>query len=143
MGDGGGSGDDLEEALLMHRPPTAAAAIPPPLIQPETDISATWLERTVGLKLSNFVREEIGLIGGVATMITFQIFGKRWLDVEEHVIPKAIGLFVWLFTVILILAFGVVRHADCLAIRLGEVRCWSGHQTHPIFCRGLLQLMLG
>lgn len=34
--------------------------------------------------------------------------------------PKAIGLFIWLFGAILTLAFGVVRHADCLAVRLGE-----------------------
>jgi Ca2+:H+ antiporter len=33
---------------------------------------------------------------------------------------QAVGLGVWLFGSILGLAFGVVRHADCLAVLLGE-----------------------
>src|SRR4030095_346124 len=45
--------------------------------------------------------------------------GKAWLA-ELSNAAWVIFLFLWLFGAILISAFGVVRHADCLAIKLGE-----------------------
>jgi Ca2+:H+ antiporter len=55
------------------------------------------------------------LISGVL----FLIFGVGWLTNLSSYSFAGV-LFVWLFVAILISAFGVVRHADCLAIKLGE-----------------------
>ena len=48
-------------------------------------------------------------------MVVFLTVGQPWLK-ELSSVPKALGLFLWLFAAILTLAFGVVRHADCLAV---------------------------
>ena len=49
----------------------------------------------------------------------FFLFGTAWMADLSN--PAWEGfLFLWLFIAILISAFGVVRHADCLAIKLGE-----------------------
>ncbi|WP_309400431.1 calcium:proton antiporter [Cerasicoccus maritimus] len=66
-----------------------------------------------------FFRTELSLIVGLITAVLFLIFGKAWLE-DLSSIPKVLGLFVWLFAVMLWSSFGVVRHADCLAIKLGE-----------------------
>ncbi|QDU61644.1 Sodium/proton antiporter ChaA [Planctomycetes bacterium Pan216] len=67
----------------------------------------------------NVLRSEGSLWIGTVTTILFLIFGKSWLVGLSS--PSLAGLFfVWLFVVILWLAFSVVRHADCLAIKLGE-----------------------
>lgn len=66
-----------------------------------------------------FVRREAGLVFGLATMGIFQLFGTPWVSNLDSV-AKGVGLFVWLFFAILALSFGVVRHADCLAVLLGE-----------------------
>lgn len=55
----------------------------------------------------------------VATALLFLLFGKGWLaDLSSA--PRLLGLFSWLFISILVAAFGVVRHADALAVKLGE-----------------------
>jgi Ca2+:H+ antiporter len=65
------------------------------------------------------VRNEIGLVVGVATAGLFYGYGQTWLqDLSNS--WWSVGLFAWLFLAILWLAFGVVRHADALAVRLGE-----------------------
>jgi len=69
--------------------------------------------------LMNLLRTEWLLSIGVVTTALFLAFGKQWLaDLSSG--AWALFLFVWLFGAILTSAFGVVRHADCLAIKLGE-----------------------
>jgi Ca2+:H+ antiporter len=59
------------------------------------------------------------LLPGAASALAFFAFGNGWLSALAN--PWWAGfLFVWLFGAILNSAFAVVRHADCLAIKLGE-----------------------
>lgn len=65
------------------------------------------------------VRMEWLLLPGAASALAFFAFGNGWLSALAN--PWWAGfLFVWLFGAILNSAFAVVRHADCLAIKLGE-----------------------
>jgi Ca2+:H+ antiporter len=55
----------------------------------------------------------------VLTAALFLAFGSGWLADLSN--PFWFGfLFAWLFGVILLSAFAVVRHAECLAVKLGE-----------------------
>jgi len=56
---------------------------------------------------------------GIITTLLFFVVGQNWLmDLSN---PLKYGFFfIWLFVVMLWLSFEVVRHADCLAIILGE-----------------------
>ena len=66
-----------------------------------------------------FLRAEAGLLVGAGTASLFLSYGGGWLSDLSN--PWwAAGMFVWLFVSIAWLAFGVVRHADALAERLGE-----------------------
>tara|TARA_R100000027_G_scaffold61057_2_gene52191 strand:+ start:1414 stop:2511 length:1098 start_codon:yes stop_codon:yes gene_type:complete len=56
---------------------------------------------------------------GIATTIVFLTVGGAWAK-DLNSVFVAGGLFAWLFAVMLWLSFGVVRHAECLAIKLGE-----------------------
>ena len=62
---------------------------------------------------------EYPLLIGVATVATFLVLGSRLEEITVDVL-SLVGVFVWLFAVILWSAVCVVRHADCLAIKLGE-----------------------
>jgi len=65
------------------------------------------------------LRSEPALWVGALTTILFTIYADALLSDLSS--PQLSGvLFVWLFLVMLWLAFGVVRHADSLAILLGE-----------------------
>jgi Ca2+:H+ antiporter len=64
-------------------------------------------------------RSEWLLFPGLASAVLFLLFGKGWLANLTNPWWAAF-LFLWLVGAILISAFGVVRHADCLAIKLGE-----------------------
>lgn len=65
------------------------------------------------------IKREAGLLVGIATLVVFLLWGSDWLGtLSGWVFPLVI--FVWLFTSMLWLSFGVVHHADCLAIKLGE-----------------------
>jgi Ca2+:H+ antiporter len=77
------------------------------------------VERPAVLDRSGVVRSELSLWFGAATAALFAVYGSAWLmDLSS---PLWFGfLFVWLFAVMLWLAFGVVRHADSLAVILGE-----------------------
>jgi Ca2+:H+ antiporter len=65
------------------------------------------------------IRTEFPLLIGLATTAVFFAIGSDLNEVTTHPLPL-LGVFVWLFAVILWSATCVVRHADCLAIKLGE-----------------------
>ena len=75
-------------------------------------------EADQGKSISVF-QAELALWAGIATTLLFVFVGKSWLvDLSN---PLKYGfLFIWLFIAMLWLSFGVVRHADCLAVILGE-----------------------
>ena len=65
------------------------------------------------------IRAEFPLLVGLGTAAIFLAIGSDLNELTTHVLPL-LGVFVWLFAVILWSAMCVVRHADCLAIKLGE-----------------------
>ena len=65
------------------------------------------------------MRAEFPLLIGLATSAMFLALGDQLNEITTHPLPL-IGILVWLFAVILWSALRVVRHADCLAIKLGE-----------------------
>jgi len=65
------------------------------------------------------MRAEFPLLIGLATSAMFLALGDQLHEVTTHPLPL-VGIFVWLFAVILWSALCVVRHADCVAIKLGE-----------------------
>ncbi|MDG2021125.1 MAG: hypothetical protein P8J59_04160, partial [Phycisphaerales bacterium] len=66
-----------------------------------------------------FLRRERAFLAGIASVVLFLVFGGSWLgDLSDPV--WACFMFAWLFAVMLWSSFAVVRHADGLAIRLGE-----------------------
>src|SRR5947199_804647 len=69
--------------------------------------------------LGDAMRREFPLLIALGTAAIFFSAGSRLVEIIAH--PLAlIGVFLWLFAVILWAAICVVRHADCLAIKLGE-----------------------
>ena len=72
-----------------------------------------------GRRLRVRARTEFGLVVAALTALVFARFGGEWL---EEVGPNARTLFffVWIFGTMLWASFGVVRHAEALAVRLGE-----------------------
>ncbi len=71
------------------------------------------------MKLPGIIRSEPAVWLGTSTAVLFLLFGKTWTGDLSHGAWYGF-LFHWLFVVILWLAFGVVRHADGLAVLLGE-----------------------
>jgi Ca2+:H+ antiporter len=69
--------------------------------------------------LAKIVRQEWFLAAALGTSLVFFLFGDRLID-EFDETPWLAGIFVWLFVVILGSALSVVRHADHVAVRLGE-----------------------
>jgi Ca2+:H+ antiporter len=65
------------------------------------------------------IRAEFPLLVGLGTVAIFLAVGSDLNELTARVLPL-LGVFVWLFAVILWSAVCVVRHADCLAIKLGE-----------------------
>ena len=65
------------------------------------------------------IRSEFALAIALGTAAIFFSAGSRLTEIIGH--PVALtGVFLWLFAVILWAAICVARHADCLAIKLGE-----------------------
>lgn len=65
------------------------------------------------------MRREFPLLIGLGTAAIFFTAGNQFVELAGH--PVAMfAIFLWLFAVILWSAIRVVRHADCLAIKLGE-----------------------
>ncbi|MCH9718273.1 MAG: calcium:proton antiporter [Actinomycetia bacterium] len=54
-----------------------------------------------------------------ATAVLFSLFGSQWTSNLSSFGEVAV-IFGWLFVVILLAAFNVVRHAEALAVKLGE-----------------------
>ena len=67
----------------------------------------------------SIMRAEFPLLIGFGTAAIFLVVGSDLNELTTHALPL-LGVFVWLFAVILWSAMCVVRHADCLAIKLGE-----------------------
>lgn len=65
------------------------------------------------------IRSELALWFGFLVVGIFTVFGDGWFSELSNTLVFAV-LFVTLFVTILWLAFGVVRHADSLAVKLGE-----------------------
>lgn len=66
-----------------------------------------------------FLRRECAFLAGIASVVLFLVFGGSWLgDLSDPV--WSCFMFAWLFAVMLWSSFAVVRHADGLAVRLGE-----------------------
>jgi len=65
------------------------------------------------------IRAEFPLFIGLGTVAIFLVVGSDLNELTTRALPL-LGVFVWLFAVILWSAMCVVRHADCLAIKLGE-----------------------
>lgn len=72
-----------------------------------------------GPNVFSVLRDEAAFIAGVLTTIVLMTVGSGWF---AHLAQPlvAVGLFLWVFSVMLWSAFGVVRHADALADLLGE-----------------------
>src|SRR5262245_62769981 len=68
---------------------------------------------------TSVLRAEYPLLIGIVTVASFLVLGGQLEEITSHVLPL-VGVFVWLFAVILWSAMYVVRHADCLAIKLVE-----------------------
>lgn len=67
----------------------------------------------------NAIRGEWLLLPGFISAAIFLVFGKPWLANLSSAVAAGF-FFLWLVAAIMASAFSVVRHADCLAIKLGE-----------------------
>src|SRR6266513_2962150 len=65
------------------------------------------------------IRAEFPLLVDLGTIAIFLVVGRDLNELTTRTLPL-LGVFVWLFAVILWSAVCVVRHADCLAIKFGE-----------------------
>ena len=70
-------------------------------------------------RLGALLRGEWSLFVSVVTALIFWSQGSDWFSGTSHD-GRLVLLTVWLFLVVLASAFAVVRHADALAIQLGE-----------------------
>jgi Ca2+:H+ antiporter len=69
--------------------------------------------------LGSAIRKEFALAIALGTAAIFFSAGTQLVEIIAHPVAL-VGVFVWLFAVILWSAIRVARHADCLAIKLGE-----------------------
>src|SRR2546430_17655610 len=70
-------------------------------------------------KIVDFLHREWSLGVSLVTILLFSLFGQVWLADFSNPAWFAFVL-LWLFAVILFSAFVVMRHAESLAIKLGE-----------------------
>jgi Ca2+:H+ antiporter len=68
---------------------------------------------------SSAIRPEYPLLIGLITVAIFFAAGSQLVEIIAHP-ARLIGVFIWLFAVILWSAMCVVRHAECLAVKFGE-----------------------
>jgi Ca2+:H+ antiporter len=69
--------------------------------------------------LGSAIRKEFALAIALGTAAIFFATGSQLVEIVAHPVALIV-VFIWLFVIILWAAICVVRHADCLAIRLGE-----------------------
>lgn len=79
--------------------------------------ASTLLSRANTLAVG--LRREWPLFVSLLTLVLFLAFGERWMA-DLSTVPWFVALFGWLFSTILLSAFAVVRHAESIAVRLGE-----------------------
>src|SRR6267143_7252017 len=65
------------------------------------------------------ISSEFALLIALGTAAIFFAAGSQLVEIIAHPVAM-IGVFLWLFAVILWAAICVARHADCLAIKIGE-----------------------
>src|ERR1043166_962960 len=70
-------------------------------------------------QLGSAIRAEFPLLIGLVTVAIFFVAGSQLVEIIAHP-ARLIGVFILLFAVILWSAMSVVRHAECLAVKLGE-----------------------
>ncbi len=70
-------------------------------------------------QLRSAITAEFPLLIGLVTAGIFLALGSHLNELTTETLPL-VGVFVWLFALILWSAIWVVRHADCLAVKLGE-----------------------
>src|SRR5215467_5666982 len=77
---------------------------------------ASLLQR---LQAVSLLRREVSALAPFITAIVFLLVGERWEGIlPDHLVSGLV--FAWLFAMIVVGAVAVVRHADGLAILLGE-----------------------
>src|SRR5450830_1418354 len=69
--------------------------------------------------LGKAISGEFALLIALGTAAIFFAAGSQLVEIIAHPVAMIV-VFLWLFAVILWSAIRVVRHADCLAIKLGE-----------------------
>jgi Ca2+:H+ antiporter len=69
--------------------------------------------------LGSAIRREFALAVAFGTAAIFLATGSQLVEIVAHPVAL-VGVFLWLFVVIVWSAISVARHADCLAIKLGE-----------------------
>jgi Ca2+:H+ antiporter len=69
--------------------------------------------------MKSFLKKEFSLIPGIITVIIFIPLGTEMLSDLSNPMYTTF-YFLWLFAIMLWASFNVVRHADMLALRLGE-----------------------
>lgn len=90
---------------MKTSPPQLAAAFPP--------------HNGSRLSILSVAQREWPLLSSIATAAAFLAFGQEWLADLSNPIWFAVVL-LWLFGIVLLSAFSVVRHAEVLAVKLGE-----------------------
>ena len=85
----------------------------------KSDMSLAAVGANMFADLFADLRAEMPVLTGAATTVVFFTVGKAWTaDFSNPYLTAAV--FIWLFAVMVWCAFGVVRHAEALADRLGE-----------------------
>jgi Ca2+:H+ antiporter len=110
----------LNDKFNKETPPTRRTALLTLLFFVEAgDENGTKMNKAYSWSVLDALKKEAGLIGGFVTLTIFFVFGGGWLSSMSGWITPLL-YFCWLFPIMLWLSFGVVHHADCLAIKLGE-----------------------
>jgi Ca2+:H+ antiporter len=84
----------------------------------QRDTPTTARPHTTRGILTRLAREAPTIAGIITTILVFIFQDTLFADLSNY--PRTILLFLWLFGVMLWCAFGVVRHADAVAEKLGE-----------------------
>src|SRR5262249_27239781 len=89
------------------------------MVAPMSVITQRNRPGTSASRSGSVIRSEFALAIALGTAAIFFSAGSQLTEIIAHPVAL-IGVFFWLFAVILWAAICVVRHADCLAVKLGE-----------------------